>query len=79
MSLRKYGVFKRNFALTRPDFCFAVLIECGFLIHPVESEIVTKKKIQERIVNGIVGALRATHSVGAIHELPLPARHFNAK
>ena len=79
MSLQKYGIFKRNFALTRPDFCYAVLIECGFLIHPVESEIVTKKIVQKKIVKGIVRALRATPSVRAIHELPLPERHFNAK
>ena len=55
--LKKYGIFKRNFALTRPDFCHAVLIECGFLTHPVESEIVIQKKIQERIVKGIVEAI----------------------
>ena len=55
--LKKYGTFKRNFALTRPDFCYAVLIECGFLIHPEEAEIITKRKTQERIVKGIVKAV----------------------
>ena len=52
--LQKYGIFKRNFALTRPDFCYAVLIECGFLIHPIESEIIAKKEIQEKITGGII-------------------------
>lgn len=52
--LKRYGIFKRNFALTRVDFCKAVLIECGFLIHPIEAEIVTNSKTQEKIVQGIV-------------------------
>ncbi len=52
--LKQYGIFKRNFAVTRPDSYTGVLIECGFLIHPVESEIVTRKAIQEKIVNGII-------------------------
>ena len=54
--LKKYGIFKRNFALTRPDFCYAVLIECGFLTHPIEAEVVTQRKIQEKIVRGIAKA-----------------------
>ncbi len=52
--LNKYGIFKRDFALTKPSFCYAVLIECGFLIHPEESEYITQKKTQEKIVSGIV-------------------------
>ena len=59
--LKKYGIFKRNFALTRPDFCHAVLIECGFLIHPVESEIITQRKIQEKIVGGILNGIISSH------------------
>ena len=55
--LKQYGVFKRNFALTKPNFCHAVLIECGFLIHPVESDYLIKKEAQEKIVNGIVKVL----------------------
>lgn len=55
--LKKYGIFKRNFALTRVDFCYGVLIECGFLIHPEESEIITQRKTQEKIVGGILRAL----------------------
>lgn len=52
--LKQYGTFKRNFALTRPNFCKAVLIECGFLTHPLEAEYVTQKSTQEKIVRGIV-------------------------
>ena len=52
--LKKYGIFKRDFALTRPDFYTGLLIECGFLIHPVESEIITQRKIQKKIVRGIM-------------------------
>ncbi|MBI3591178.1 MAG: N-acetylmuramoyl-L-alanine amidase [Candidatus Melainabacteria bacterium] len=55
--LKKYGIFKRNFAVTRPDFYLGVLIECGFLIHPQEAEIITKRQTQEKIVNGISSAL----------------------
>ena len=56
--LRKYGIFKRDFAVTRPDFYCGVLIECGFLIHPKEGEYVTQKKVQERIVLGIMKSLQ---------------------
>ena len=52
--LRKYGIFKRDFAVTRPDFYVGVLIECGFLIHPEEGEYITKKKVQEKIVRGFI-------------------------
>lgn len=51
--LKQYGVFKRNFALTKPDFCFATLIECGFLTHPIEAELIIQKNTQEKIVKGI--------------------------
>lgn len=52
--LKKYGMFKRDFAVTRPDFYCGVLIECGFLIHPEEGEYITKRKVQEKIVKGII-------------------------
>ncbi|OGI20673.1 MAG: hypothetical protein A3B68_09005 [Candidatus Melainabacteria bacterium RIFCSPHIGHO2_02_FULL_34_12] len=55
--LQKYGLYKRDFALTKPDFCHAVLIECGFLIHPVEGEIITQKNTQKKIVTGVKKAL----------------------
>ena len=60
--LKKYGIFKRDFAVTRPDFYTGLLIECGFLIHPVESEIITQRKIQERIVRGVVKRLQFSES-----------------
>ncbi|OGI07589.1 MAG: hypothetical protein A3I68_00285 [Candidatus Melainabacteria bacterium RIFCSPLOWO2_02_FULL_35_15] len=52
--LKKYGMFKRDFAVTKPDFYRGILIECGFLIHPEEGEYITKRKVQEKIVKGIV-------------------------
>ena len=55
--LKQYGIFKRNFAVTRPSFYCGVLIECGFLIHPLEANIITRKITQEKIVNGIVKGL----------------------
>ena len=55
--LKKYGIFKRDFAVTRPDFYTGVLIECGFLIHPEEGEYITRRKIQEKIVRGIIEVL----------------------
>lgn len=55
--LKKYGIFKRDFAVTRPDFYTGVLIECGFLIHPEEGEYVIKKTTQEKIVRGIIKSL----------------------
>ena len=58
--LKKYGVFKRDFAVTRPDFYRGILIECGFLTHPIESNIITSKQIQEKIATGIVKATLAT-------------------
>ena len=51
--LKKYGIFKRNFAVTRLEFYCGVLIECGFLIHPLEAELVTKTKTQKKIAEGI--------------------------
>lgn len=54
--LKQYGIFKRDFAVTRPDFYTGVLIECGFLIHPEESEYLTKRETQEKIVRGIIKA-----------------------
>ena len=56
--LKKHGIFKRDFAVTRPDFYMGILIECGFLIHPVEAEMITKRKTQEKIVRGIIKATR---------------------
>lgn len=55
--LRSYGLFKRDFALTRPTFCAAILVECGFLIHPLEAEYIISKKTQAKIVQGIVNAI----------------------
>jgi len=52
--LKKYGLFKRNFRVTKQDFYTGILIECGFLIHPIESEIITNEKMQKKIVKGIV-------------------------
>ena len=52
--LKKYGIFKRDFAVTRSDFYCGFLIECGFLIHPEEGEYIIQRKIQEKIVKGIV-------------------------
>ncbi len=52
--LQKHGIFKRDFAVTRPDFYTGVLIECGFLIHPIEGEYITQRKVQEKIVRGIL-------------------------
>ena len=59
--LKKYGIFKRNFYVTKPDFYKGILIECGFLIHPIEAEIVTQRKIQEKIVRGIVKSFTSSH------------------
>ena len=56
--LRKHGIFKRNFFVTRPDFYKGVLIECGFLTHPIEAEYMTQRDVQEKIVRGIVKGLR---------------------
>ena len=56
-SLKQYGIFKRDFAVTRPNFYAGVLIECGFLIHPEEGEYIIKRKTQERIVSGLVKGL----------------------
>lgn len=55
--IRAYGIFKRDFALTKPALCKAVLIECGFLTHPLEAECITQKRTQEKIVRGIVKAI----------------------
>lgn len=55
--LKKYGVFKRDFAVTRPDFYRGILIECGFLIHPIEASVITSKQVQEKIAIGIIKAL----------------------
>lgn len=52
--LKKHGIFKRDFAVTRSDFYMGILIECGFLIHPIEGEYITQRKVQEKIVKGIV-------------------------
>ncbi len=52
--LKKYGIFKRDFAVTRPDFYHGILVECGFLIHPIEGEYITQRKIQKKIVSGAI-------------------------
>lgn len=57
--LKKYGVFKRDFAVTKPKNYKGVLIECGFLTHPIEASYITKKETQEKIVRGI---LKGIHS-----------------
>jgi N-acetylmuramoyl-L-alanine amidase len=53
IKLKQYGLFKRNFRVTKQDFYTGVLIECGFLIHPLESEVITADKMQKKIVKGI--------------------------
>ena len=55
--LKKYGIFTRDFAVTRPDFYHGVLIECGFLIHPEEAEQIMQRRFQKKVVNGIVKAI----------------------
>lgn len=55
--LKKHGLFKRDFRVTKPNFYTGILIECGFLIHPEESDIITSKQMQRKIVSGIVKAL----------------------
>ncbi len=55
--LKQYGVFERNFAVTKPDFYYGILIECGFLIHPLEAEIITKPQMQKKIADAIVKGL----------------------
>jgi len=55
--IKRYGLFKRDFFVTKPGFYKGVLIECGFLTHPIEAEYITKKEVQERIVRGIVKGL----------------------
>ena len=55
--LKQYGIFKRNFFVTKPKFYRGVLIECGFLTHPIEAEYITRKETQKKIVNGIVKGL----------------------
>ncbi|MBI2996786.1 MAG: N-acetylmuramoyl-L-alanine amidase [Candidatus Melainabacteria bacterium] len=59
---KKHGIFKRDFAVTRPDFYYGVLIECGFLIHPEEAECVIKKEIQKKIVRGIIKGILSFHT-----------------
>lgn len=55
--LKKYGIFKRNFKVIKSESYNGILIECGFLIHPLESEYITKKETQKKIVNGIIKGL----------------------
>lgn len=55
--LQARGIIKRDFALTRPRFTKAILIECGYLIHPLEGEYLAKESIQKKIVKGILKAI----------------------
>lgn len=55
--LKKYGIFKRDFRVTKQEAFIGILIECGFLIHPIESEVVVSKKVQKKIVEGIVSSI----------------------
>lgn len=55
--LKKYGLFKRDFRVIKQSYYIGILIECGFLIHPVESEIITNRKMQEKIVKGIISSI----------------------
>ncbi len=60
-NLKKYGVFKRDFRVIKQNTYAGILIECGFLTHPIESEIITNKVIQQKIVNGIFKTVISLH------------------
>lgn len=68
--LRRYGIFRRDFFVTRPRFYKGVLIECGFLTHPIEAEYLIQRETQERIVKGIVKALTTLNKTAQVLQDP---------
>ncbi|NET65843.1 MAG: N-acetylmuramoyl-L-alanine amidase [Moorea sp. SIO1G6] len=52
-----YGVFWNNLALTRPHKAPSVLLELGFMIHPVEFEWISNSREQRRLANAIADGI----------------------
>lgn len=53
MKLKDLGIFKRSFALTRPSETVSVLVECAYMIHPEEYEMLVRPYFQKQIADAI--------------------------
>lgn len=53
LKLRDAGVYKRSFALTRPTIPISVLVECAYMIHPEEYEMLVRPYFQKQIAKAI--------------------------
>ena len=50
LEMNNKSAIQQDLHVTREnDFCQAILLECGYLIHPVESERISSKEFQEQI------------------------------
>ena len=50
LEMNNKAAIQQDLHVTREnDFCQAILLECGYLIHPVESERISSKEFQEQI------------------------------
>lgn len=57
LKLPDYGLYHRNFVLTKPTDLLAVLVEPAFIIHPAEEMLIRSPEFQNKIAQAIVDAL----------------------
>lgn len=54
LDLKNNGAIKQNLYVTRENkHSKALLLECGYLIHPIESELITKAEFQEKLATNL--------------------------
>lgn len=57
-SLPDHGFYYKNLALARPTQMLAVLIECAFIIHPEEEDLLRQKRFINQLASGIVKGIK---------------------
>ncbi len=57
-SLPDHGLYYQNLALARPTELLAVLLECAFMIHPEEEDLLRQEEFLDRTAAGIVQGIK---------------------
>jgi N-acetylmuramoyl-L-alanine amidase len=66
------SLVRRRLRLTRNPQIPCVLIECGYLSHPVESRLCAKPEYRQKLASAIAEAIRTQSDVGDAGTGPLP-------
>lgn len=66
------GLVRRRLRLTRNPAIPCVLLECGYLSHPVESRLIAQPSYRQKLAAAIAGAIRAQAAYGDAGTGPLP-------